>query len=270
MVNIPQRVSNRIMKEIPVYRKILVNAKDRDINESDTVTIVTDILSRIFGYDKFTEITSEKAIRGTYCDLAVKLDGKIKYLIEVKAIGLNLKENHLRQAVDYGIHDNIPWVILTNGINWEIHRIKFDRPVDQELVCMFDLTALNPRKPEDQEKIYLLCKEGIAKAAIEEFHDHVQMVNRFMIGAICLNKPVVDVIRRELKRLSPSLKVENEEIENLLVTEVLKRDVQEGDSFESAKKKLKRSARKTCSKPIVSTTKQETVSQVSSNVPDTL
>ncbi len=38
----------------------------------------------------------EFAIRGTFCDLAIKMDGKVEFLIEAKAIGRELKDNHLR------------------------------------------------------------------------------------------------------------------------------------------------------------------------------
>ena len=96
MVTIPKKVADQFIKQIGSFQRVLKKAKDRDINEADTVTIVTDILAGVFGFDKYTEITSEHAIRGTYCDLAVKIEGKLKYLIEVKAIGLELKENHLR------------------------------------------------------------------------------------------------------------------------------------------------------------------------------
>ncbi len=93
MARIPKKVAERFGKHLGRFQKVLRDAKDRDVNESDTVTIVTDMLGAIFGYDKYTEITSEQAIRGTYCDLAIKLNGIVKYLIEVKAIGLTLKEN---------------------------------------------------------------------------------------------------------------------------------------------------------------------------------
>ena len=240
MVKIPKKVSDRFAKEIGKYQRVLQTAKDRDVNESDTVTIVTDMLAGIFGFDKYTEITSEQAIRGTYCDLAVKLYGKIKYLIEVKAIGLNLKENHLRQAIGYGANHGIPWVVLTNGIDWEIYKIKFERPIACDLVCTLNLSMINPRKQEDQGKVFLLCKEGIAKAAIEEFHDHVQNVNRFIIGAIALSKPVLSLIRRELRKISPGVKVTEEEIERILSSEVLKRDVVEGEPAEKALKRAKK------------------------------
>jgi predicted type IV restriction endonuclease len=214
------------------------------------------MLAEIFGFDKYTEITSEQAIRGTYCDLAVKVDGKIKYLIEVKAIGLNLKENHLRQAIGYGANHGITWIVLTNGIEWQIHKIKFERPIGCDLVCTLDFSTINPRKQESQDKIFLLCKEGLAKAAIEEFHDHVQSVNRFIIGAITLSKPVLSSIRRELRKISPGIKVKEDEIKIILSSEVLKREVVEGESAEKALNRVKRILKKKARKK---TTKTESV-----------
>jgi len=87
MANSPARVSNRLASTLKAFQPVLQSAKTRDVNESDTVIIVTDLLSEMFGYDKYSELTSEVAIRGTYCDLATKVDGEVQFLIEVKAIG---------------------------------------------------------------------------------------------------------------------------------------------------------------------------------------
>jgi len=244
MVKIPKKVSERLKKEINQFQKILTTAKDRDVNESDIVTVITDMLANVFGFDKYTDITREQAIRGTYCDLAIKLDGKIKFLIEVKAIGLNLKASHLRQAIGYGATNGIPWVVLTNGADWEIYKIRFEKPVNYDLVCSFKFIELNSRKQEDLDKLFLLCKEGIEIAAIEEFHDHVQSVNRFMVGAIVQSAPVVSVIRRELRRLAEGIKVTEEEIETILNTEVLKRDIVQGEAAAEAMRRIKKAQKK--------------------------
>lgn len=250
MVNIPKKVLERLGKEIGKFQKVLKAAKDRDVNESDTVTIVTDMLVNVFGFDKYTEITSEQVIRGTYCDLAVNIDGKIKYLIEVKAIGLNLKENHLRQAISYGANHGLNWVILTNGVDWEVYKIKFEKPLACDLVCTFDFTMINPKKQEDQDKVFLLCKEGVAKSAIEEFHVHIQSVNKFVIGAIALSEPVNSLIRRELRKVAPMTKVTEDEIERIMSSEVLKRDVVEGEPAEEAKRRVKKVLKKHARKHI--------------------
>jgi len=104
MANIPKRVEERIVGGIKKYQPVLAAAKSRDVGETDTVTIIKDMLADIFGYDKYSELTSEFAIRGTYCDLAIKLENQLTTLIEVKAIGLELKENHVKQAVDYAVN----------------------------------------------------------------------------------------------------------------------------------------------------------------------
>jgi len=116
MAKIPKRVSERFVKSVAKFQKVLQVAKDRDVNESDTVSILTDVFSEVFGYDKYLEITREFAIRSTYCDLALKIDEKVQYLIEVKAIGIQLNESHMKQAIDYGANHGIEWIILTNGI----------------------------------------------------------------------------------------------------------------------------------------------------------
>lgn len=114
---VSKRVVERLVAGIKRYQPILADAKARDVGEADTVTIIKDMLADVFGYDKYSEVTSEHAIRGTYCDLALKIDGTLQTLIEVKAIGLTLKEGHIKQAVDYAANQGVEWVLLTNGLS---------------------------------------------------------------------------------------------------------------------------------------------------------
>lgn len=89
MAAVPKRVADRLVAGLKRYQPILESAKSRDVNESDTSMIVSDMLADLFGYDKYNEITRELCIRGTYCDLAVRIDEKFQFLIEVKAIGIS-------------------------------------------------------------------------------------------------------------------------------------------------------------------------------------
>lgn len=245
MATIPKSVTDRLAKETRRFQRILKAAKDRDINESDTVVIITDMLSNLFGFDKYTEITSEYAIRGTFCDIAVQINGKVKYLIEVKAIGLDLKESHLRQAVGYGAQHGIQWVILTNGIMWELYKIKFERPVGHDLLCTFNFLELSARKKEDQDILFLLCKEGLSKAVIEEYHEHIKSVNKFTIGAILQSEVGLNMLRRELRRVSPGIKVDTDEIHAIILGDVLKREVVEEKLADEARAQVKKAAGRT-------------------------
>ena len=46
MINIPAAVAKRLTTTVPKFKKILNKAKERDVNESDTVTIITDMLKQ--------------------------------------------------------------------------------------------------------------------------------------------------------------------------------------------------------------------------------
>lgn len=269
MPSIPKRVSDRLSKETRRFQRVLKTALDRDINEADTVKIVTDMLSIVFGFDKYTEITSEYAIRGTFCDLAVEVDGNVKYLIEVKAIGLDLRETHLRQAVGYGAQHGIQWVVLTNGANWEIYRIKFDRPVSHELLTQFNFLDLSPRKKEDQEILYLLCKEGLSKAVIEDYHEHVRSVNKFVISAILQTEASLNFVRRQLRKAAPGIKVDTNEIQSILLNDVLKRDVIEGKSADEARTRVKKAFGKAVKKRSPKPKPKPQVEQPTESTPDT-
>ena len=242
MAHVSQKVSARLSTALRRFQPIIASAKARDVGESDTVIIVTDLLSELFGYDKYAEITSETAIRGTYCDLAVKLDGAIQVLIEVKAIGLGLKDAHVKQAVDYAANQGTDWVVLTNGETWRVYKMTFAKPIDAELVLEFSLSELNSKKAADLEIVYRLTREGWIKSALGEFHTQQQALNRYFLGALVLSDPVLEVVRRELRRISPDVRIDMEQIKDVLLQSVLKREVVEGDKADEARKKISKSS----------------------------
>jgi hypothetical protein len=241
---VPSKVAARLSAAIKRFHPIIASAKSRDANESDTVIIVTDMLSEVFGYNKYSEITSECSIRGTWCDLAIKIDGTFEYLIEVKAIGLDLKDSYSKQAVDYSANQGTDWVLLTNAEIWRIYRITFAKPILSELVLEINFSTLNPKKASDIELLYNLSREGLMKSALGEFHTQQQALSRFFMGALVISNPVLEVLRRELRRISPDVRIDLQQIRSVLMSEVLKREVVESEKAEEARKKIARAAGK--------------------------
>ena len=242
MTAIPKKVEERLGSNVKRFQSILSSAKVRDVHESDTVIIVTDIISEFFGYDKYAEISSEVAIRGMFCDLGIKIADKIQFLVEVKAIGLELRDNHVVQAVAYAATHGVDWVVLTNGIIWRVYKVSFGKPVDQELIVEIDFLALNLRKDDDIPSLFLLCREGWEKQVVMEVAAQKQALSRFFIASVLLSEPVLDVIRKELKRACPDVKIKNEQIQSVLEQEVLKREVLEGDKADDARRKVTRAS----------------------------
>lgn len=241
-IKIPKRAHDRIVAGLKHYQRIVGKLRERDISEADTVTVVKDMLTDVFGYDKYIELTSEQQIRGTFCDLAIKVEGKLYYLAEVKAAGINLNNNHLRQAINYGAHQGIEWIILTNAIEWRIYRIKFGQPIDYEEVFSLDICKLSTRSLDDIAKVFLLCRESVSTDALTAFHQQAQIVNRFVVADLLKGSAVASTVRKEMRRLF-DVKVTDEEVALLIGSEVLKREVVDGDPPAAASALIKKAER---------------------------
>ena len=241
-IKLPKKVQERIVAGLKRYQPIVGKLRERDISEADTVTVIKDMLSEIFGYDKYAELTSEQQIRGTFCDLAVRVEGKVYYLAEVKSAGTNLNDNHIRQAVNYGAHQGIEWIILSNALEWRLYRIRFGQPIDWNLVYTLDIGSLSSRSADDLGKLYLLCRESISSDALVDFHRQAQILNRFVIAELMQGETMLAALRREFRRLFGGLKVSESELADLLTTGVMKRDVLDGDAAKEAKTLVKKAA----------------------------
>jgi hypothetical protein len=240
MFKIPKKVIDRFSDNLKKFQAIALSHKSRDVSEADTVTLVKDMLSDMLGYDKYSELTSEQQIKGTFCDLAVKISERIKYLIEVKAAGVTLNDSHLRQAINYGANQGIEWIVLTNSISWKLFRIKFAQPIDVEEITSFDITTINPKSEDDQQKMFLLCREGITSDAMDMFHQHAMLLNKFTVSQILLLDPVVSALRKEFRKVFPDIKVDVNQLTEMLKSQILKREVIEGEKAIEAAAKIKK------------------------------
>lgn len=244
MLKIPKKTLDRFAATIKPFQVIVEDIIARDVSEADTVTVVKDILADVFGFNKYTELTSEQQIRGTFCDLAVKLDSKVKFLVEVKSAGTETNDSHIRQAVNYGVHEGIEWIVLTNASVWRLYRVRFSQPVEYDEVLCFNLRTANPKDEEDQQRLFLLCREAIALDAMDAFHQNALLLNKHTVGFVLTSETMVNLLRREMRRLFPDLKVDQEKLAELLTNEVVKRDVLEGDKAKDSQTRVRKAQQK--------------------------
>jgi hypothetical protein len=242
-MGIPKRATDRIAGQLKRYQSVILGAKNRDIAESDTVVIVTDLLADMLGYDKYTEITTEFAIRSTYVDLAVKLGDEVRFLIEVKAIGAPLKDNHVKQAIDYAANQGIEWVILTNGWNWQVFKVQFSQPIDKTKVFDLDLLQMTPRSDALLECFGNLSREGFALSSMAAMFQQRQATSKYSLACILQSDAITAAVRKELRRIFPGLKVDEQELATEIRERVLKREVVDSDEAKQAAAALKKAAR---------------------------
>lgn len=241
-VSIPKKVCERMTLGMKRLGPILQQQRARDVSEADTVTLVKDLLAEVFGYDKYAELTGELAIRGTYCDLAIKLDDKFVQLIEVKAIGIELNDRHVKQAIDYAANEGISWVVLTSGSIWRLYCVRFSKPIEKTLVFEIDVINCNCKDDDVVECFGNLSSEGYSKDSLADLLSTKQTSSKFTIAAVLRSEAMVESLRKEIRRLS-GVRLEPDFLVATLENEIIKRELIDGDQGTEAVsyvKKLRR------------------------------
>ncbi len=239
-MSMSKKVQDRMVAALKVLRPVLEQQKARDVSEADTVTLVKDVLCEVLGYDKYADLTSEYAIRGTYCDIAIRVDGKVWCLVEVKSAGSTLDDRHVKQAIDYAANNGVEWCALTNGWDWRLYHVIFAKPIDKQLVVQVDVQTLNLKSEDELSRLFVLSKEGFAKGAHSEARDRINATSRHLLAALLVsNDDVIQILRRELRRIV-DVKVEVEHILPVLEQQVIKRDCLDGPEAQAALSKVRR------------------------------
>ncbi len=225
---------NRVKTFLKKFSDVLKRAEDTGFNESDTRTLVLEVLTSALGYEKFFEITGEFEIKGRYADFAIKLDNKVKFFVEVKAIGSKLSEKDLFQIQSYSASHNLNWMVLTNGRIWKGYHLSKGNPPEVEEAFQVDLIEETPSNAT--EKMYLISKEAIWRDAISDYWQVAQASSPTSIAQCLLSDKVIDEIRREIYRTMKQ-KLEKDLIYEVLTTQIIKGNILSQLKLKSAVKK---------------------------------
>ena len=113
-----------ISKPLKRYLPHLLQAQRDNLNEADTVQRLIKVFEDVLGYDSLTEISRETQLKNKYVDVALKIDGVVRLLVEAKAAGVVLRDRHIEQAQSYASRNNFQWVLLTNGVSWNLYHCR--------------------------------------------------------------------------------------------------------------------------------------------------
>ncbi len=153
---------------------------------------------QVLGYDRLEEITREHQVKDKYVDVALKIDGRVRILVEAKAAATELRDRHIEQAKSYGAESNIRWVLLTNGVAWSLYHLTFDDGLDYERVFAVDLS-----KDEIEtaaESLSLLHRQSVRRDCHEDFWQRKAALDAESIARALYTDTTLRVIRRQIRK----------------------------------------------------------------------
>jgi hypothetical protein len=193
------------MAQLSRFATAFREARDRGANESDTVMYLVKFFEDVLGYDSLKgEISKELAIKDRYCDVALKVDGAVRLLVEVKAASLkSLSDKHIEQAGNYASRSGMPWVLLTNGIEWRLYHLTFSEGEGIVNDVAFDMNLLEGLESNAEGawgKLELLTRDAMKKGSLEDFWQQKKVLSAASVVRVLFHEDVLRVVRRLLRK----------------------------------------------------------------------
>ncbi|MGD9713675.1 MAG: type I restriction enzyme HsdR N-terminal domain-containing protein [Thermomicrobiales bacterium] len=217
-----EAVRNQIRTGLRKYSKPLGDMVERDANEGDTRLLVTDILCEMLGYDKFLDLTTEYQVKGEFADYGVRIEKQLSALIEVKRVATKLNARHLRQVQMYAVNEGVEWIILTNGVVWQVYHLTGGLPIVVDLVTSIDILDNSPTA-QKIDHLFLLSRESMKRHQIDDLWQERRATAPSSLASVILTNSVITAIRRELKRATGH-GIDDGELRTLIRETVLKDD----------------------------------------------
>jgi predicted type IV restriction endonuclease len=136
-------------------------------------------------------------------DLCLKTGGNICLLVEAKAAAIELRVRQIDQAKHYAAENGFRWVLLTNGVDWNLYHVTFNEDEGIEYDPAFAVSLADEKLDKAAESLALLHRRSIAKGSLERFWERKSALCAGSVGKAMFHEDVLRVLRREINRLCP-------------------------------------------------------------------
>jgi predicted type IV restriction endonuclease len=197
-------IDKHIAAELSRFATAFREARDQGKNEADTVMYLVRFFENVLGYDALKgEISKELAIKERYCDVALKVDGTVRLLVEVKAASQKLADKHIEQAENYASRAGLPWVLLTNGIDWRLYHLTFNEGEGIAHDIAFEVNLLDDLEKDPEAlwaKLDLVAHASMKKNALDEYWAQRKVLSPASVVRVLFHEDVLKLVRRFLRK----------------------------------------------------------------------
>lgn len=191
---------DKFIKSIQTYKKNFLVKKYETLDESATRIMVNHFLSEVLGFAQLDEIKTEYQIKGTYADYVIQIERKKYFIVEVKSIQTDLSEQHLRQATGYAANEGIEWILLTNGRQFDLYKVIFNKPIQSKRIFSIDLN--NASSLKDVDSFYLISRKSLVNKEIDKYWAKFQALQPTNLAKLLYSQEVIRFLKKALKTKS--------------------------------------------------------------------
>lgn len=200
----------KLLNSLKEYKRKFLDKAIGELDESGTRLMINFFLTDVLGFAAIEEVKTEYMIKGTYADYMIQSGGIRHFLVEVKALSLQLSDKHLRQTVNYGANEGIEWALLTNGKCFDMYKIIFDKPIYSRKVFSVDLSDGSQYKYHIEHLQYL-HRDAVFKKSLKQLWNKCEALDPINVAGILYSKEIMGGIKKIIKS-KYNEKCEDEEI----------------------------------------------------------
>ena len=202
----------KLLDALKTYNKKFLSGKLTELDESGTRLMINFFLTEVLGFTPIEEVKTEYMIRGTYADYVIQIRGVRQLLVEVKSLSLVLSDKHLRQAINYGANEGIEWALLTNGRQFDLYKIFFNKPIESRLVFSIDLSDSLQLK-NCIEVLQFMHRDSVLDKGLDRLWNKKVALDPKNVAGLLYTTPVLNFIKRQLSKKYRNA-FTDEEVEN--------------------------------------------------------
>jgi len=204
-----------ITKDLKKYQHIFQEAHNQGMNESDTSLRISKFVENVLGYDVFSEVSREHAVKERNVDYAIHCNGKVHFFIEVKQAGMQLKEKHIEQANNYAANSGVHWVLLTNGKNWNMYHLSFDEGEGIQPDLAWSVDILEDDIKDSSSKLSMLHRKNIIKGELDKYFEKLKILSPKSILQAIFHENTLRLIGLHLRKTYGTKIDEQELVEHI-------------------------------------------------------
>ncbi len=201
----PEKEKRRVVRDA---RAIVEQAHKADVNEAETRRRIERIFENVMGYDPFTHLSRERAVRGAgeteHVDFAIQLEpgesARPVVMVEIKRVAVDLARKHLKQITSYAIDAGCEWTLLTNAREWRLYHVVFGQPPETSEILSWNL--LTDDVGDLAQHFDLISLRSLQRGALDELwrKTSVLLPRNLLEAIVC--EDTLNSIRRQLRKMS--------------------------------------------------------------------
>ncbi len=189
---------SKLQRAIDAYRAHFSHDRKKQVDKPGRLRSVDGFLADVLDYAPMTEIRTEQRHGDARADRVVQVKGVRQFLVMAIAMAAIDRDERVRGAVQCGAQEGVDWVLLTDGKEFELYRVRSIDPPEARLVFSIDLRNAD-HDGTDPDVLQYLHRNAAAYKGLEILWKKTIAMDPQSISNLIASMPVINYLQRTLR-----------------------------------------------------------------------